>query len=132
MARLLRKLADIESDILFDGDQATSQWMEVKNARAKEDNERKRLQLSSETPKSPKAAAFQPSTPSISDSGGTQANADDPGMDSLADMFASADGELRITSQEDAAPDKLVTIRDFGKFNGLKPRRVLEEACKAR
>ena len=133
IAKLQRKLAEIESDILFDRDGAELQWVETQKDLAKEASERKRLQLEDNKPRVGIPPLVPPDTPLSTDSGDTNADVDDLGVDMLADLFSGTDVQTQATSLQDAASDdKVMTIRDFGKFNGLKPRRVLEEACKAR
>lgn len=133
IAKLQRKLAEIESDILFDHDEAESQWVETQKRLVKETSERKRLQLGDSIPQIPNPSMAPLGASLTADSGDCGAYADDVGVDMLADLFAGTDVGTYDSSLQDAGPDdKMITIREFGRFSGLKPRRVLEEACKAR
>ena len=130
IAKLQRKIADIESDILFDRDEAEFQWVETQKLQAKEAAERKTLHLGDPILQENRLRRVPPLA-----TGSVDADTDgaDLELDMLADLFSSADTGLCATkSQATNLDEKVVTVRDFGKLSGLKPRRVLEDACKAR
>ena len=130
VAKLQRKIADIESDVLFDCDEAELQWVETQKSLAKEAAERKRLHLGDPRPQGDKLRTMPGLTTGSVD---TDTDADDVEVDMLADLFLSPAIETCANNpQETALDDRVVTVRDFGKLSGLKPRRVLEDACKAR
>lgn len=145
-AKLLRKIRKIEDDILFDQYLADQQW------------EPKRIQLEKEAAVRQKATE---SSADNSDSNPQESQTlvesedeiskeatsigiamlEESGSDddaALADLFASLP-----TTEVDPITGKSstvttgsngvkVTIRDFGKWSGVNPTRVLEEACRAR
>ena len=126
IAKLQRKIADIESDILFDRDEAEFQWVETQKLLAKQAAERKTLHLGDPILQENRLRRVPPLATGSFD-------ADTDGADLLADLFSSADtGTCATKSQATNLDEKVVTVRDFGKLSGLKPRRVLEDACKAR
>ena len=130
IAKLQRKIANIESDILFDRDEAEWQWVETQKSLAKEAAERKMLHLADPKRQGGKSRSKPALTTGSVD---TDADADDLVVDMLADLFLSTSTETCATNpQATNMDDKVVTVRDFGKLSGLKPRRVLEDACKAR
>ncbi len=139
--RLLRKLDKLETDILFDKDEALRQWVDIRDQLAKDAAERKRLHLDNGSAQSTNGrAATQASRSSLAPDKILE-QADESGDDILTELFSSLpelsmDANTSVTSvisnQSSTPNDCVVTIRDFGKPTGLKPRRVFEEACKAR
>ena len=130
IAKLQRKIADIESDILFDRDEAEFQWVETQKLMAKEAAERKTLHLGDPILQENRLRRVPALATSSVNADTDAANLE---LDMLADLFSSADTETGATnSQATNLDEKVVTVRDFGKLGGLKPRRVLEDACKAR
>lgn len=143
-ARLLRKIQKIEDDVLFDKYLAVLQW------------DVRRIQLEKE------AAAERNAVDAATNSGNagdldTLVDSDDEvsreaaamgaaileadGSDddaTLADLFASlpvneVDPLTGKSSTVINGTDGVkITIRDFGKWTGVNPTRVLEEACRAR
>ena len=134
IVRLQRRLMEIETDILFDRETAQLQWTQVSNALAKEAAERKRLQLSGDTSSLSKTPANDHDTISNQDSSDFTADPDDTvSLGMLSDLFSGVDLATSETALQRSNPEeKSILVRDFGNPNGLKPRRVLEEACKAR
>lgn len=128
VSKLQRKMTEIEADILFDREGAETQWTETYKSLVKEASERRRLQLSEDALRASKALSSSPETTPVEDNG--KADAEDLGVDMLADLFSSTD--VGIVDKASNLEEQTTIIRDFGKFNGLKPRRILEEACKAR
>ncbi|KAH9223643.1 ATP dependent RNA helicase-like protein [Leptodontidium sp. 2 PMI_412] len=145
-ARWLRKVQKIQDDVLFDQYVADQQW------------EIKRIELEKEAATLRKAADISQDN-SDSNSQGSQTlvdsddevskeaarigaelleenDSDDDGA--LADLFASLPvNEVDpITGKSSTVVTGLngvkVTIREFGKWSGINPTRVLEEACRAR
>lgn len=125
-----RKITEIEADILFDREGAQTQWTEIYNSLLKDASERKRLQLPEDTLRAQKALSNSPETTPVENNGKADADAEDLGVDMLAGLFCNTD--VRIDDKDSTLEEQTFSMRDFGKFNGLKPRRVLEEACKAR
>lgn len=141
-ARLARKLKKIEDDVLFDKYPAELQWNEQRiklerNAailRASElasDKEAQESDISvdSDDEISREAAAIG------------KAMLEETGSDddaALADLFASLPvNEVdpltgKSSTVINGKDGTKVTVRDFGKWSGVNPTRVLEEACRAR
>ena len=134
IVRLQRRLMEIETDILFDRETAQMQWTEASIALAKEASERKRLQLSDDTSSASRIPTSDRTTTPNQDLSDLTADPDDTvSMGMLSDLFSSVDMTPSGTGQQPPnLEEKSSLIRDFGNPNGLKPRRVLEEACKAR
>lgn len=131
--RLTAKIQKIKSDLLFDEDNAISRWAEIRVDLAQEAAERKRLGIKND-------GEQQKLTPTVrSNAKLAESNDGDDDMDGiLGGFFTSLPGMttdpatglsiMSSTSQEGSN----VEIRDFGKWTGMSPRRVLEEACRAR
>lgn len=141
--RLVHKVSQIQDDILFDRDEAQSRWIEMRNELARDAAERRRLQLGRESACKPISKAESQSSPMVSEGASPKKDGSDltseDTSDTLEDLFSSLP-ELSIDANAGALGLQTVTrdsdhvfIRDFGnKHVGLKPRRVLEDACKAR
>jgi ATP-dependent RNA helicase DHX29 len=141
--KLHMKLRKIESDMLFDLPQAEAQWMEKKIVLSREAAERRKLQLpSSGSANSGRTSPMDCGAQSqngVSDEAEKlglellQESQDQDGDDMLSGMFSSHPGphDSPIGSASSGEATN-VTIRDFGNVTGMNPKRVLEEACKAR
>lgn len=132
--RLRAKIHKIKSDLLFDEDKANSRWADIRMDLAQEAAERKRLDIRNDGER-PKATLPLRSNNNLAGSN----DEDDDDTDGMLSGFFSglpdtstdpATG-LSITSTVNQEGNN-VEIRDFGKWTGMSPRRVLEEACKAR
>lgn len=141
--RILRKIKRIEDDILFDQYVADQQW-ETKRIQLERDAAALRNALqSSQDAESHASETLVDSDDEVSKEAARIGKEllEDTGSDdenALADLFASLP-----TNEVDPLTGKSstvvngtngikVTIRDFGKWTGVNPTRVLEEACKAR
>ena len=138
--RLLNRLKKIESDILFDQEEAEEQWVALRISILKEAATRKKLGLVDEHSSKPKIVkgARNPAAGQSESVHGITATETEDSLISLEDLFIGlpeykvddASGLSGIVSTGlDGRP---VAVRDFGKWSGISPRRVLEEACKAR
>ena len=143
--KLQKKLRQIESDILFDSREADAQWVERRNVLAQETASRRKLGLAnvnaSNQPSSPRDLRNMPTDagtpeliPEVAISTiGTEDVDDD---DLLGPMFLQESGPLETNSIDHGASSNAssttIIVRDFGKFTGIHPRRVLEEACRSR
>lgn len=127
--KLQQILQRIEADVLFDKQDAELKWTEKRNGLAQEIASRKRLGLLAE--------------PDVSGSrGGSDVAEDVDGhvllqqddSEGFGALFESASAEQGIQdiNPRSANGETATTIRDFGKLTGMDPRRVLEEACRAR
>lgn len=133
---LQKKLQKIESDMLFDKDEADRHWIVKRNQAAQETAERRRLQLPAQAQKqapAPKAKAVIHSTSSSDTEESDESQDEDT---AFSDLFGAMQGDFSgtadRTSSEHVEPGANLSIRDFGQLQGLTPWRVLEEACRAR
>ena len=138
--KLLKKLQKIESDILFDKYEADQMWTEKSNQLSRENAERNRLQLGVR-PTLPELGRSNGSLTTIAHSSGSPSisvEMDENPSDAdntLSDLFGAISSADQPTSDGVDQTDKAntdITIRNFGSWKGLSPRRVLEEACRAR
>lgn len=143
VAKLQRKLKKIEGDVLFDQYVADQEW----------EKQRIKLERAAAAQRSasggpPERVPHPAEVPEDSDDevsreaariGAELLGEDDSDDDgAIADLFAS----LPVTEVDpvtgkssivvNGSDGSKVTIRDFGKSTGVTPRRVFEEACRAR
>ncbi|KAL3424654.1 helicase associated domain-containing protein [Phlyctema vagabunda] len=143
-AKLLRKIKRIQDDILFDQYVADQQW-EPKRIQLERDAaaERQLKESTSENGDSIDSETLVGSDDEVSREAAKigaamleEENSDDDAA--LADLFASLPvNEVdpitgKSTTVVNSSSGVKVTIRDFGKWTGVNPTRVLEEACRAR
>ncbi|KAI9704578.1 MAG: hypothetical protein M1820_005491 [Bogoriella megaspora] len=150
--RLQQKLQRIESDVLFDQKQADELWTSKQVNLARENAARRRLRLDEKTnsastsrdssmPRTASAITNNLHSGEVSPKREPKDNATEVlkeaellGDDILGGMFDVLP-EQGVLPTSNGSPDpntSLVTIRDFGKVTGLSPKRILEEACRAR
>ena len=128
-----RRLQKIQRDVLFDQREADARWAEKKIELAKNAAERRKLQLSN-NPRSETTEANAVSNDDDSDENGVAGMEDSDDGDLLGEMFNAFPGTPDQSTAESTTqqPDQGVTIRHFGSLTGITPRRILEEACRAR
>jgi ATP-dependent RNA helicase DHX29 len=135
--KLQQKLRRIESDYLFDSDSAGQKWAteRVQIMREEPQTRGRGRTRNQEGPDNHVAAPNpEPKLPSalaISEDSDSDSS-DEEFM--LGDMFAvpnEGSGPMKPPGK-DATSNSAVFLRDFGKYTGLNPRRVLEDACRAR
>jgi ATP-dependent RNA helicase DHX29 len=134
--KLQDKLRRIEADILFDRDVAYQKWNDARI---------EYLQTRSTQPESmissprlgPSIVEDKPEDKLEDKPKDTKKSLDQEGPEEselpglLGEMFLEPGQETSTESNQDEPPEN-VTIRDFGKVTGYNPRRMLEEACRAR
>ncbi|KAK5684283.1 hypothetical protein LTS10_004149 [Elasticomyces elasticus] len=139
--KLEKKLRKIESDLLFDQREAAERWSEKRTELSREIAERNRLQLapsSLETKPDVLMSSSASSPPDVSSEAEKlgqamlEENVDDDGDDMLSGMFNALPGILDTASTPNTEGQSNVTIRDFGRWTGMNPKRILEEALKSR
>ncbi|KAL9086441.1 MAG: hypothetical protein Q9159_004153 [Coniocarpon cinnabarinum] len=142
--KLQNKLQKIESDPLFDKTSADAQWENQRILLARDQAERRRLQVEeiASPPKSDADAAmnqakqhFNPNSSesaSVEEPNGTQESDDDQALADLFGATAFGDADDNVAAKADTNGTTNVSIRDFGNPGGVDPRRVLEDACRAR
>lgn len=134
-AKLKNKLSRIENDILFDRDQAENMWQNklaelrkdtakfLRNAVAKE-------QQIEPPPAELKDTQIQDASDKLAESICSGSNEND---DMLGGLFgADLEGPSAPSSSSGPNGSTIIRNRDFGNPTGMNPRRVLEEACRAR
>lgn len=133
--RLTRKLNKIKSDVLFDEDVAKHRWAEIHADLAREASDRRRLDIrnadGSEQPKTPQtltADASKTASPGNEEDSNCMLGELFSGLpDSTTDPATGASG---LSSTEPGG--STVKIKDYGRWTGMSPRRIFEEACKSR
>ena len=137
LAKIDSELTKLRNDILFDVDEAESQWRSREILIRRELSERKKLGLS------PVDKAKSGSRDSSSDPkmlAAIERHIDDTEYDDLAGEFFSSLpdpvarenlGSKTSLKSEGPSSDPM-KIKDFGSWSGTSPRRILEETCRAR
>lgn len=154
-AKLLAKLDRVEKDPLFDAGLARMQWEPKRIALERDYADEKKLKAELEAAKvagnkEQENGQAQSSRDEDDDEDDddeitkeakrmtaeilAQNEDDDQG---LADMFADlptndVDADGKTTTVLNNSDGTKITIRDFGKWSGISPTRVLEEACRSR
>ncbi|KAI9801044.1 MAG: hypothetical protein M1825_003579 [Sarcosagium campestre] len=149
--RLLDCLARVETDILFDRKDAISKWREMKIDMDRQASSRRKLGLdathrsgvkhddgrTSPTNNTPNLTKNIPGPPSgmpdrIKESSGSEEEGDEDGL--IGGLFGNddvtSDPITSTTPKQSTAAD--VAVRDFGRWTGTSPRRILEDACRAK
>jgi ATP-dependent RNA helicase DHX29 len=132
--KLRSQLQQLESDVLFNQDEADALWPAKRNqiaqAKAAEKKSQPQEPISPNKESSPSKPVKDeaPTTPAPGTDNSN--NEDDDGM--LGGMFAAVPDEpIAATTGGDASSDNVV-VKDFGKQSGMSPRRIFEEAIRAR
>ncbi|ODH40223.1 hypothetical protein ACO22_01676 [Paracoccidioides brasiliensis] len=133
-AALKRNLAKIENDILFDHDRAEELWGEKLNE-LREDTAKHLRNAAKERPLV--TPLTKPQEPKVLDVSDTLIEPILPDSNDNDDIFGNlfstdADGSSAVVSNSNWNGNSSIRSRDFGKPAGLNPRRILEEACRAR
>lgn len=143
-AKLLRKIRKIEDDVLFDNYLAHQQW-EVQRIQLEKDAAARRnaAEIAQDSADSQESETLVDSDDEVSREAAKigaalleETGSDDDGA--LTDLFASLPvNEVdpltgKSTTVVNGSDGIKVTIRDFGKWTGVNPARVLEEACRSR
>ena len=134
--RLRAKIHKIKSDLLFDEDEANTRWADIRIDLMQEAAERKRLGIRNDEEQQKATPTVRSNKNLPTSNGGNETDDDTDGMlsgffSSLPEMALDPATGLSINSIASQEGTN-VEIRDFGKWTGMTPRRVLEEACKAR
>ena len=144
-ARLLRKIKQIEDDVLFDKYLANQQW-EARRIQLERDAAARRNAAETATQESPEYLESETLVDPDNEVSREAAKIgaamlEETGSDddaAIADLFASLPvNEVdsltgKSTTVVNGSDGVKVTIRDFGKWTGVNPVRVLEEACRSR
>ena len=130
---LLQRINRIESDILFDKAEAHFRWMDLRHQLTKEALERRKLNLEIDKPRLSPSHSSQPLPRSAST---IEFSGEDEPLNSLEDLFRnSGSTQLNAEPSDNIRPgstNETIKQRDFGKWAGVNPRQILEEACRAR
>lgn len=140
VTKLQRKLQKIESDLLFDDQDADSQWQRKLIELARETADRRQLQLP--PPAVPAKVSRPPprilsASPTIADTSESSSDESESESDNaLGNLFASSSEcpptNLSPNPGTNSSDAENVIIRDFGTSKGISARRILDEACRAR
>lgn len=134
-AKLKKKLSRIENDILFDRDQAENMWQNKLAELRKDTAKFLRNAVAEERQIEPPPAELtdtqiQDASDKLAESICSGSNEND---DMLGGLFgADLEGPSAPSSSSGANGSTIIRNRDFGNPTGMNPRRVLEEACRAR
>lgn len=144
IAKLEAKIKKIESDVLFDKFNADLRWksekilVERQLAAAKKEAQAAAEELRSKAEQTPEANADD----SVNDEADRIAAEilaqEDEDSDAIAGLFASLpQNEVdpntgKTQTVINAADGTKLVLRDFGKWTGVGPRRVLEDSCRSR
>ena len=142
MSKIIRKISRMYDDILFDSDQAQREWIDVRSNHARDAAERRKLQLDSDIIRrkdgeGSNGVVHSDSKPKLMETYQDNSEGEDE-ADLLGGLFTglselTTDNSNEATTIQTTNKDNdSIVIRDFGSSTGLKPRRVLEETCKAR
>ncbi|KAE8145083.1 P-loop containing nucleoside triphosphate hydrolase protein [Aspergillus avenaceus] len=131
ITKLRRKIAGIENDVLFDRKEAEHYWKE------KLDDLRKEAAFLRQNPPNghtseeleDKDQSAEKDTDNRTD---FQPVDDEETADLLGDMFQAEEPVLETGIILEELNKAAINVRDFGKWTGLSPRKVLEDTCKAR
>lgn len=141
-AKLIRKMRRIEDDVLFDRYIADQHW-ETRRIQLEKDAATDRRALEAIQDSSEDSQTLVDSDDEVSREAAKigAAMLEETGSDddiALSELFASlpVDEVDPVTGKSSTVINGKdgvkVTIQDFGKWTGVSPTRVLEEACKAR
>jgi ATP-dependent RNA helicase DHX29 len=132
--KLMSQLQQLESDALFDEQEAEALWPEKRNEIAQM---KATQRISAPTlPKEENVGSKQESTKAVAmkqpDPSAADASSDED-SEMLGDMFSAIPDNVTSTDIKDKnETSEKIALRDFGKQTGMSPRRVLEEAVRAR
>ena len=131
---ILRRLRKLQSDLLFDKEEALEKWNELRLSLVREEVERKKLNINEDRDAlNPRIDDGSSQTP---DSNTSSDNEDS--LMKLGDFFSSlpdteTDGGIGISSIVTAIPGGgSIIVRSFGKWSGVSPRKTFQDACRAR
>lgn len=125
--KLQDKIRRIEGDILFDKDLAMQKWS-IERMHLLREVEAARQPASQDGPNSDQEPVVPKKKPIMTPS---ESSDSDHGND-LGDMFAAPSDRKDLKAAHVDTGDASSVLRDFGKMAGINPRRLLEEACRAR
>ena len=137
--KLLRRIIGIQSDILFDKEEGYEKWAELRLDLLREAANRKKLHLDEDPVDLRQAPTSRGDDTSSSQTFNSNNTTDDEDSSvQLGDFFSSLPesqvdketGKSNVVKTDSNGAS--IIVRDFGKTQGLSPRRILTEACKAR
>lgn len=135
--RLAEKIKKVESDVLFDEVQAEATWQQILPELREEAILSTVQQVNEKAPFSSTSKSELSSAPPVETSNNQHLDPMDEeptndGDDIFTGLFGLEDAfpDIEVKHTEDTSVTKV--IRDFGKPVGISPRRVLEDACRAR
>ena len=134
--RLQEKIIRIERDILFDRNEAALQWNDKLTQLRKDAAQRKwfhglLVQPNMAGASSNHAAQAEEANPCSKPEVQDSCDGDEGGL--FGALFTRGDSDTPEAGPEAVeTEDSPVQVKDFGKWTGISPKRLLEEACKVR
>lgn len=133
-AGIQRRIASIENDVLFDRPEAEYRWKEkLEELRKEAAFLRQQPQEDEPSPsKEPEVQDPPPETKAEPEDilAVDDGNEEQAGL--FGEMFQREEPTLEVGIITEELNAAALEHRDFGKWTGLSPRRILEETCKAR
>lgn len=138
--KLRQKLAKIENDVLFDRQQAEANWQEKLSELRSTTAESSRQKLGEKATETENSAEKEdqvdmpPGAPLQGDLLANEEGDDGDDGDGILGSIFGLEPDNSASESVKLPVDANITtkLRDFGKSAGTSPRRVLEEACRAR
>ncbi|KAI1633335.1 P-loop containing nucleoside triphosphate hydrolase protein [Biscogniauxia mediterranea] len=140
-AKLVAKIERIEQDVLFDKFAAEQKWR-VNRVELEKEFAAKKKQAEGDKMQDESAQGDEADGDDVTKEAERMAaeilqQDDDDDDQALSDLFASlpvqeTDSTGKTTTVVNGADGVKITIRDFGKWSGVTPMRILEETCRSR
>ena len=134
-AKLVKRIKKLQSDMLFDKEEAYEKWSQMRLGLIKAAAEKEKISSSSEA----RLESSSAKNDEESQDSGPDGSANDGDLPLGLEEFLSSLPDSHTDPQtgastivETTSEGASITIRDFGTWKGVSPRKVLEDACKAR
>ena len=130
-SKLQQRIRKIERDMLFDKEAAEVDWGRLRIRLEAEAAERRRAEQSAPSEQSKPPAAPESAVISSEDS-------DEDISQGFGEFFLSlpdqVDGQDQNKSSMSVKGENgaIISLRNFGKWTGLSPRRIFDDTCKSR
>ncbi|KAI0596205.1 hypothetical protein F4775DRAFT_326437 [Biscogniauxia sp. FL1348] len=140
-AKLMAKIERIEQDVLFDKFSAEQTWrvnrVELEKEFAAKKKQAEEDKMQDESTRSDEADDDDVTKEAERVAAEILQQDDGDDDQALSDLFASlpvqeTDSTGKTTTVVNGADGVKITIRDFGKWSGVTPMRILEETCRSR
>ncbi|PGH15152.1 hypothetical protein AJ80_05664 [Polytolypa hystricis UAMH7299] len=133
IAKLRKKLASIENDVLFDEHEAQERWQQELEVLRQGTWASRRNGTDKIPSEMPQTKQEQQPIKEEPDTASEEVVSEDDEADLLGGIFGAENDEPLTGPAEVGEPEHSgVKQRDFGKPAGMSPRRILEDACRTR